>query len=84
MIIIRIMYLVMGTLLGFFIAMVIWGPHSHNLPECVVGKVQTVMKDTIIIIGEAVVCGEFHSSIYGPTLEAWDGPIKFYHNHDEE
>ena len=68
-----------GVVLG---ATVLWIVSPHGKTECVTGRV--ILGTASIIIGEAIVCGEFHSKAYGPTLEAWTGDILFYHDHEEE
>ncbi len=77
-----LIYVLLGTLVGvgFLVAVDYFAPQS----ECVTGRVELTLDGAAIIIGEAVVCGEFHSNIYGPTVAAWDGNIMFYHNHEEE
>ena len=71
-------WLVIAIIVGFYLG------HIFTIPpksECVTGKVEFGLAN--IVIGEAVVCGEFHSGVYGPTLEVWGGEIKFYHDHEE-
>lgn len=78
----RIVLLFVGVILG---AAMMWSVMADlKQPECIIGQVELSMPGTTIQIGEAVVCGEFHSDIYGPSIEAWSGEIKFYHGHEEE
>ncbi len=70
-------------MIGLIIAVSIFN-HTRNEPECLIGKATLEPAGIAIVFGEAIVCGDevIISDIYGPTIEAWSGEIKFNHNHD--
>ena len=69
-----------GMIIGVFILAAV----QENRKECLVGQAILEPAGVAIQFGEAVVCGDeiIISNIHGPTIEAWEGDIQFYHNHD--
>lgn len=77
---IRIM---IGGAIGiWFSVAVVFLLHNHPEPEYVIAP---AILDGRVQFGEIVVCGEMITSgIHGPDLRAYEGPIQFYHDHEED
>lgn len=79
-----LLHILFGIFVGALVMMTVVKLASQPETKCVTGRVELATDSVAIIIGEAVVCGEFHSNIYGPTVAAWEGDILFYHDHEGE
>lgn len=69
-----------GLGIGMVVYSLIQGDTGSGV-HCFNGKVEVASRAdaSVTIIGEAIICGrDWHiSNIYGPSIEAWDGPINF-------